>query len=492
PSMNAPEPIGPGSGVLILYTGGTIGSLRRDRNDPHSPREPAPIEEVLKDFPDYDAATKHITLGTDRIRLGTESFDPPMDSSDMTFGDWIRMAKVIEEHYEEYEGFVILHGTDTLAYTSSALAFILENLSKPVILTGSQRPIGEVRTDAEQNLITAVEFAAARSLGRPVIPEVCVFFRDHLYRGCRTTKISASSFNAFGSPNSKPLATAGARIRVDPWRLRIPPQGPLRLKQRFEHSLASLDIFPGMPAELLAQLFDSPGLRGVVLRTFGNGNAPSDPRFLGVIGEAVKNGILVLNATQCLEGEVEPGRYTASAGLYSRGVVGSMDMTREAALAKMFVVLGETTDVRLAADRMQINMRGEQRRSIFNLHFKGGKAKAGENEFVPGYPMTEFDQFDAKEASRVWLRMTGLTRKRSGTISFKMFYGAYPGDRLDESHPNFLGKAVREYAADKNEVIFMPVPKSSAEVAKETPNAPIILVTDEEFGFKTLNLAFFA
>ncbi|MBU6428890.1 MAG: asparaginase, partial [Cyanobacteria bacterium REEB65] len=281
------------------------------------------------------------------------------DSAGMTFDHWVHLAKQIEENYQRHAGFVILHGTDTLAYTASALAFLLEGLAKPVVLTGSQRPIGQTRSDAAQNLVTAIEIASAALWGGTVVPEVGVFFRDHLLRGCRTTKISASSFDAFDSPNFPALGTAGETLSIDASRLRA-PGGPLKVHDRLESRIAVLDVFPGMSPALLEALLSSGELRGVVLKTFGSGNVPATPGFLAAIAQAVERGVVVLNVTQCRSGEVSLGLYESSADLLARGVVGGMDLTPEAALAKLSFILGLEPDPARAADLLRRDWRGEQ------------------------------------------------------------------------------------------------------------------------------------
>ncbi|HVP38142.1 MAG TPA: asparaginase domain-containing protein, partial [Candidatus Saccharimonadales bacterium] len=442
---------GPSEGVLVVYTGGTIGSLPKDPRDPLSPLVPARLEEVMARLPGYFADTSRMLISDHWIRLGTYSWPEPLDSSNVAMDDWKAMAELIRARYDEYEGFVILHGTDTLAYTASVLAFMLENLAKPVVLTGSQLPIGRARSDAVQNLVTAVQIAAARSLGRTVVPEVCVFFRDELYRGCRTTKLSASSFNAFHSPNCEPLARAGEHIAVRP------PDVPaaerphrLRVVTDLEPHIAAIDIFPGMSAELLQHMLAVEDLKGVVLRTFGTGNAPTRPDFLDAIGSAIARGKLIVDVTQCHAGEVELGLYDSSAGLLARGVVSGLDMTTEAAIAKMSVVLGRERDLGVAADLMQLNLKGEQRQSIFHLHFGGGRVAAGGACALPvRRPMTEAERhYDPRLLDRAVLRILNLTGP--GAPGTRLRLRAFLDDpqagpaTSTERNPRFLGLVDKE------------------------------------------------
>ncbi len=255
-----------GQGVLLIYTGGTLGSIPQDPKDPLSPLVPAPLEEVMQMLPLYDPVDKKLPLGGTSIRLGAHSWKVPLDSSNITPGDWVEMASVVRDNYHDYEGFVILHGTDTLAYTASALSFMFRNLDRPIVVTGSQRPIGQLRSDAVQNLVTSIEIAAARSLGTTVIPEVSVFFRDRLLRGCRTTKLSASSYEAFDSPNFQPLAIAGEHIVVNEQIVEPAPHHAMHLENRLKDRIACMTIFPGMSPTLLDHMLSADGLRGIVLQ----------------------------------------------------------------------------------------------------------------------------------------------------------------------------------------------------------------------------------
>lgn len=291
-------------------------------------------------------------------------FDVPLDSSAMNPSHWQDIAYVIECLYDTYDGFVVLHGTDTMAYTASALSFMLENLRKPVVITGSQLPIGEVRTDGEENLITALQIAAAREPdGSPVLEEVAILFENYLWRGNRATKYSADNFNAFKSSNFPRLAKIGMGItfREDVlWRPR--EEQPLKVHYGMDTNVMYLSLFPGITETMIRHAFSTPGLKGVVLKTYGAGNAPTDPYFLEAVKEAIKHGVVIVNVSQCDNGMVDPGRYKTGSALFAAGVIPGHDITSEAAITKLMFLFGQNHSIEEVKSLMETPLVGEMRR----------------------------------------------------------------------------------------------------------------------------------
>lgn len=312
--------------ILIIYTGGTIGMIQD------------PVTSHLLSF-DFNRLLDEIPeLNKFKCKLVTYSFENPIDSSNVNQDVWITLAEIIEKKYNDYNGFVILHGTDTMAYTASALSFMLKNLNKPVILTGSQLPIGMVRTDGKENLITAIEIAGSYQGDIAIVNEVAIYFENELHRGNRTIKMNAAHFNAFSSPNYKDLAKSGIYIHYDHHALLPYKNGELKVNKNFNRNVAVLKIFPGMQPAYYESIIKIKGLKGLLIETFGSGNAPDDENFTKAIVKASEKGILMVNITQCIQGFVEQGRYQTSELFNTCGVVSGLDMTTEAALVKLMMV----------------------------------------------------------------------------------------------------------------------------------------------------------
>lgn len=316
--------------ILIIYTGGTIGMIEDQKTKALRPFD---FSHLMENVP----KVKMLDYDIDNFQ-----FHPPIDSSDMSIAHWQQMARIIDGNYSRYDGFVVLHGTDTMAYTASALSFMLEGLDKPIIITGSQLPIGEVRTDGEENLITALQIAAATDAdGGPMVREVAILFDNYLWRGSRSSKRSADNFNAFQSHNYPPLARIGLGIEFDHEALARPAHVEnLKVVYDFDQSVAIVDLFPGLSDIALRQVLNTPGLKGIVLRTYGAGNSPTAKWFIDAISEAIKCGIIVLNVTQCFHGSVCLNRYVSGDILSAAGVLSGYDITCEAAITKMMSLFG--------------------------------------------------------------------------------------------------------------------------------------------------------
>ncbi|HEV7231190.1 MAG TPA: asparaginase [Bacteroidia bacterium] len=334
--------------VLLIYTGGTIGMIQDLKSGQLRPFDFAHLTDQIPELKKFDT------------RLSAISFDHPIDSSDMTPAIWAKMAQLIEKNYSKYDGFVILHGSDTMAFTASALSFMLENLDKPVILTGSQLPIGIIRTDGKENLITAIEIAAARHKNKPIVREVCIYFEYRLYRGNRTHKFNAEHFQAFQSPNYPVLAEAGVHLRYNIPALLPPPSAKkLKVHLKMDAQIAILKLFPGITKNLVQAILNTKDLRGVILETYGAGNCSTQPWFLETLKKASSKGIIILNISQCNAGSVEQGKYETSAGLNKIGVMSGEDMTTEAAVAKLMFVLANTRKRKEIEKNLKSSLRGE-------------------------------------------------------------------------------------------------------------------------------------
>ena len=318
--------------ILIINTGGTIGMVIDSTSGALRPINFNNLFDLLP------------TLKLFNYQIDSYCFDPLIDSSNMNPEFWVQIAKVIQTHYEQYDGFVILHGSDTMAYTASVLSFMLQNLNKPVILTGSQLPLGMIRTDGRENLLTAVEIAAAKEDETPVVPEVCVYFENKLFRGNRTHKFNAQHFDAFHSFNYPPLARVGVHIDYSYEKIQKPNFKKLKVYLKLDTHPTVLRMFPGISKEVVQASLQIPGLKALILETYGSGNAMNEGWFIALLKEAIQKGLILLNVSQCQEGRVEMGKYETSVELMKMGMISGNDISIEAAIAKLMYLLGNLPD----------------------------------------------------------------------------------------------------------------------------------------------------
>ena len=335
--------------ILIIYTGGTIGMIQDPETKSLVPFNFDSIYDQIPRLAFYD------------IEIDTFAFGNPIDSSDMNPQDWKQIADKINEQYADYDGFVILHGTDTMAYTASALSFMFENLSKPIILTGSQLPLGIARTDGRNNIINSVEIAAAKnSEGSPMIPEVCICFESQLYRGNRTHKNNAENFDAFASPNYPILANVGVNIKYNREYIAEKPSMPLKLHTKMDANIAILKLYPGITPFVVKSILQTEGLRGIVLETYGAGNSIKSDWFMDLLKNAIDNDIIILSVTQCKGGGcVHEGKYESSYLLGKAGIVSGYDIITESAVTKMMHLLGNYMDNNIIKSLLNKSLRGE-------------------------------------------------------------------------------------------------------------------------------------
>lgn len=333
--------------ILLIYTGGTIGMIKDFKTG------------ALKNF-NFNQLLKHIPeLNLLDCIIETLSFKKPIDSSNMNPAHWIKLITILEENYNTYDGFVILHGSDTMSYTASAISFMIENLSKPIVFTGSQLPIGDLRTDAKENLITSIQIASLAQHKKPVVTEVCLYFEYKLYRANRTTKVNAEHFEAFASPNYPALIESGVHLMVNKTAL-LPYKANRKIKfhKKLATNIVLIKLFPGINKETLTHIVSYPDIKGVVLETYGSGNATNETWFIEILQELIAKNIPVVNVTQCVGGSVLMGLYETSTHLKEIGVISGKDSTTEAALAKLMYLIGR-------------EIRGEKLKNMFETSLRG-------------------------------------------------------------------------------------------------------------------------
>ena len=480
--------------VYILYTGGTIGMVLSDADNPASPLVPASKEELQPYIAGVEQEGIYWEIGGLVDRKGKPV--PPLDSSDVNHEHWIYMAEAIEDVYRDFDGFVVLHGTDTMAYTASGLSFLLANLAKPVVITGSQLPIFSPRTDAIQNLVNAIYIAGYKAINLPLVPEVTICFADSLLRGNRTTKVSTSAMQGFDSPNYPKLGTIGEHIKINTEFIRPPSnneQSPFYAYKTLNANVMDIGLFPGLRASQLESVLSLSDLQGVVLRTFGAGNAPSYSDFLDTIGKSIAKEKVILNVTQCVQGAVEMGLYEASSGLLERGVISGMDMTAEAALAKMMWILATEFGEQIQT-QLQIAQRGEQSENLFDVRY-GTIGRESEPQRLIQASASPAGQFRKAHLNRAVLRISEVGFEGLGEdeeIELRIFVNLPAAAGTSTDDPHYAGSFFYRNSQSAN--LLKDITPTIRRVAEDGRPIYITLVPigDKRVWCKGLYLALFA
>lgn len=468
--------------VLILNTGGTIGMVHSQKDNPLSPLKPAKTwEEISFNYPILK------TYPADLISL-----KKLIDSSDMSVNNWIEMAQIIEKNYDKYCGFVILHGTDTMSYSASALSYMLKNLAKPVIFTGSQIPLQNPRSDGAQNLISALEIAMSQTL----VPEVCIFFRDKLIRGNRARKIDAANYSAFDSPNYPPLATVGEDIYFEHKFIKKVPKEVFYINTNMNSNIMVIEIFPGFEPQILKSIFqNNTHIKGLILKTFGNGNAPSSEDFLDTIRDISDSGVVIVNVTQCQTGMVKLGLYQASSGLLDCGVISGIDLTPEGAVTKLMYLLGKNWDKEDVKRIMQQNIAGELSRNHYQINIES-KALINEKHSytmkIPGEI-----SFDKLINSNVHLRKIKINKENEKEFEIKLFINMNEINfETSVNETRCLGTIKKEFIEEEissKQLTFDMIGDISSKIKsllKEGHVANLSIVSNIPFVSKEININF--